>query len=199
MAETSSQRYTPTAQLLHWLVFVLFVAQYSLVAGIEAVGRGPVEDFLYNAHKSIGLTILLVVFVRIWWRMNHPPPPESRVYPLWQQRAAATTHYLLYAGMIVMPITGYTWVMAGGYGAVFYGIPVPDLIGEHETLAEIAEEIHEITGWVIAGLLLMHISAALYHQFVLKDNLISRMLPASWTPPPAVPIHPDEAPHEGDD
>lgn len=181
MSATPASRYTPMAQLLHWMVFALFAAQYLLVAGIDIVDRGPFEDFLYNVHKSFGLTLLLLVFVRIWWRMNHPPPPLPQRYPAWQEKAATATHHLLYVAMVVMPLSGYVWVMAGGYGAVFFGIPVPNLIGEYEALGEFAEEVHEITGWIIAALVAMHVGAALYHQFVLKDGLLHRMLPTDKT------------------
>lgn len=177
MAEPQTQRYTPLAQLLHWLVFLLFVTQYSLATTIDVVGRGSFEDFLYATHKSIGLTLLLLVFVRIWWRRNHPPPPDNLPYPQWQKRAATATHHLLYVAMVVMPVSGYVFVMAGGYGATLFGLPVPDLIGKWEALGDLAEEVHAITGWIIGALLCMHIGAALYHQVMLKDNLISRMLP----------------------
>jgi cytochrome b561 len=136
----------------------------------------PFKATLLNFHKSLGLTIFLLVLIRIFVRMasGRPPLPPMRA---WQRAAASATQVLLYAGMIVMPLSGYLGSSFNRFGTRFWGIALPKWGWDDAHLRSIFFGIHEVSAWVLIAAIALHILGALKHQFIDRDNLLSRMKP----------------------
>ncbi len=184
LANTTA-RYGGVTKFLHWLVFFAFVFQY-IVANImiritqSQTALGFSQGTLYNWHKSIGLLILATVAVRYVWRKLSPLPDWAETLTKRERNWVHWIERILYICMFLMPISGYFFVMAGGYGVLFFGLyPLPNPIGKVEWLANIAQIIHRTTSYIILITLAAHIGLVLKHQFVNKDRLLNRMLPSA--------------------
>ncbi|MFU8878152.1 MAG: cytochrome b, partial [Wenzhouxiangellaceae bacterium] len=165
-------------QLLHWLVVVGITLQFVWSWRIDEAESIRQQFQLVNQHKSIGMTVLLLVLLRIAWRLFNRPPPLPPWTPAWERRAAAATHWLLYGLILAMPLSGWAWTSSAGYGAEFFGLlDIPGIAPVDERLEEILGGVHEWLSRAILALVALHVLAALRHHFVLKDNVLKRMLP----------------------
>ena len=136
---------------------------------------------LYQLHKSLGLTIFALVIVRLAWRLRHPPPPLPAGLPAWERAAARTTHALFYVLLLVQPVIGFLQSNAANFPLVVWGVlPLPALIGPAEALGETLIEVHELVARVLLVLIGLHVAGALRHHFLLKDDVLRRMLPAAF-------------------
>ena len=177
-------RYGAVTKLFHWTVFLLLLYQYVVAMNMTRMDRADTvlgfftQDVLYNWHKSIGIILLVLVFARYMWRRSTPLPDWA---PGLSERERTAVHWIeriLYICMFVMPISGILYVMAGGYGVMFFGRwPLPNFIGENETMALVGRQTHRITAYVLFFTWLCHIGLVLKHQFADKDRLLNRMLP----------------------
>lgn len=166
------------ARLFHWLIFLLLIGSFTLAWTMTGMPLGLEKLKFYSWHKWVGATVFLVVILRLGWRLANPVPEVPAGTPRWQRIAAGLSHFLLYAILIVMPITG--WIMSSmkKLPLVYLGlIHIPSPFGANEEWAEILEEVHETLGLVLLVLVGIHVLAALYHHFVLRDNVLRRMLP----------------------
>jgi len=139
---------------------------------------GPVQNMLFDLHRSFGAVILLLALVRIPYRLVAGAPPPEPTLPRWQVGAAHAVHGLLYLFILVMPIVG--WVGTSAFGAsitVFWLFELPAIVGKNEALANTLLGWHATAGLVMAALVVVHIAAALYHRFVRHDGVLARMLP----------------------
>ena len=121
-----SERYTTIAIILHWLIALLVVVQFGLGWGMQEIAKkppGPRAE-AFNLHKSLGLTIFALMALRVSWRLRHPPPALPPM-PRWQARLAKSTHVLLYAALVAMPVVGYLGSVYSGYPVKFFGIALP--------------------------------------------------------------------------
>lgn len=181
------QRYTAVAIALHWAIALLIIGMIAVgwIMGDMAGGPGSPKTAIIQIHKSIGITILLLTVARIVWRLMNPPPPEPAM-PKWQAFLASAVHFILYALMIIMPLTG--WIMASAeiaqhetrfFGTVEMYVPgIATLPAETQKgIADITGNLHSKLAWVIIGLLVLHVAGALKHQLVDKDGLLARMAP----------------------
>ncbi len=175
--------YGALTKLFHWLIVALFAFQYvaaaimlNLAEGQTALGLTASNYF--NWHKSIGLIALLVAILRLLNRKAGSLPDWAPTLSRREHKLIHIYENALYAAMLVMPLSGFVYVMAGGYGVHFMEMThLPNPIGENETLAGIARWCHIVCGWVILAALVAHIGLVLRHQLILKDGLLRRMLP----------------------
>lgn len=176
-AERTPASYTRTAVSLHWLVASLVITAFVMGWIMTDMAFSPDKLKMYNWHKWVGITILGLVLIRLAWRLfNAPPAPVAM--PQWQHRASQATHVLLYVLMLAIPLSGWIGSNAAGYPIVYLGrIPLPNLVTKDKGLAELFEEIHEILGWLLIALLVLHVAAAFKHHFVDRDDTLRRMLP----------------------
>jgi cytochrome b561 len=169
--------YSGFAKLLHWLVAVCVLAMIPI--GI-AMGnyQGPTGDTLYNLHKSLGVLVLVLMTVRVAYRLRHGAPlPEPTLAP-WQRGVSATVHTLLYVLIVVQSILGYFSNSAYGATTPFFGLfEISAALDENKPLSDRLFLIHRSLGFVIALLVLLHIGAALQHYFIRRDGVLQRMLP----------------------
>lgn len=183
---SSETQYGIVAVMLHWLIAAAIIFMLGLGIYMTDLPPGSMAQFEYfQLHKSVGISILLLSFVRLGWRLANPVPPLPPHLKSWEAVAARVTHYGFYVLMIVMPLTGWMVVSASSLGIptlLFGAIPWPHIpfIAGLENRKEVAvafSEIHEILAFTMIALLLLHIGAALKHHFLLKDDVLRRMSP----------------------
>ena len=176
-AAAAAPGYTPIARLLHWTVAVLVLLMIPLGFVIANEWGGPAQQFLYNLHKSIGATLLLLVVIRLVYRLTHPAPPLPSDIPAVQRFAALATHWALYVLLLIQPLVGYIMTSAYPAPVPFFGLfNLPAIWPEDRALSERLSVVHLYIGISIAVIAAMHISAALYHHFVRKDRILMRMV-----------------------
>lgn len=178
MLGNSKERFGAVSQVFHWGMFFLFVSLYVLAEMMEDAPKGPERRALYDLHKSIGISVLFVVFLRLSWRLGNPVPESTGAVSKWIEKAASASHFLLYAVMFLMPVSGYVMSVSGGHDVGWLGLfKLPSLLGKNEGLHELTEEFHGVMAAVILVLVATHLLAALWHHFIVKDNVFRRMLP----------------------
>ena len=171
-------RYTSPAIALHWLLALLLVGSFSLGVYMADLPFSPSRLKYYSWHKWAGITILLLSFARLAWRITHRPPADMAM-PAWQATAAHATHHLLYALFFIVPLLGWAYSSAAGFPIVWFGVlPLPDFVPVDKALAEAIKPWHGWAAKLMASLVLLHIAGALKHQFIDRDGLLARMLPA---------------------
>ena len=167
----TADRYDGVAIAFHWTIAAMVIL--NLVSGL-------LYRPLFFTHKAIGITVLLLSVGRLLWRLSHRVPPPPSDLPPWQQLASRVTHWGLYVLIIVMPLTG--WMLASGSSERrplnWFGLfDIPYLPIGPGPLGEAAHEAHELLGWLTLAMVVLHVAAALRHHFVLRDRVLSRMLP----------------------
>ncbi|ESS71566.1 cation-transporting ATPase Pma1 [Methyloglobulus morosus KoM1] len=174
----STERYGSLSIGLHWLMLLLLVAVY---ACIELRGFFPKGSDLREALKTWHFMLGLFVFVLVWLRLltylTSPFPRIKPELPKWQKLSSRIIKLALYALMIVMPLAGWLILSAEGKLIPFFGLQLPALINENKNVAELIKEIHGAVGTVGYFLIGLHAAAALFHHYVLRDNILRRMLP----------------------
>ena len=176
-------RYNGVAQSFHWLVVLAVIAQYA--TKWVPPGAWASEGWLNAWHLAIGPTILLLMLLRLAWRLTHPVPAPPADLPRSLQILSRGTHWLFYAILIVLPVLG--WVAASGYGAsatLLRLVPLPNLVAPDKGLAESVGDVHGALAWVLLAVIALHVSGALYHALVKQDGVVQRMLPGRGAGPP---------------
>ncbi len=169
--------YTRTAIVLHWLAGALILCGFALGLWLQDLPLSPQTLRLYSYHKWIGITVFLLAVTRLAWRVAHPPP-AAEAMPAWQRRAAAVTHALLYALMLVIPLSGWIYSSAAGVQVVYLGlVPLPDLVPKDKALANVLKAVHGALNYTLLTLVAVHAGAALKHHWVDRDDVLRRMLP----------------------
>ena len=174
-----SARYTPTAVVLHWVIAIAVFAQISLGLWMIGIPKSPpgVRAYWFNVHKSIGITIGLLVLARLLWRLAHRPPPLPATVPAWQRIAAKVSHFGLYACMIVQPLSGYLGSSFTKYPIKYFGYTLPHWGWESPALKELMSQVHLVTACIFIVLIVLHVSAAFKHRLVDRDGVFERMFP----------------------
>ena len=194
----AATRYTKTAKILHWLIAIAIFGMFALGWYMSELPKeGPKQmaydlfdwgiytwnlseevsprTFYFNLHKSIGITILALILVRIFWRFTHKVPAMLASYKAWETKLASGVHRLLYVLMVALPLSGLMMAVASKYGVKWFGL---EFIGglDNTPLREVFKGVHEIVGVVILFIIIVHILGALKHKFIDKDGTLDRML-----------------------
>jgi cytochrome b561 len=169
-------RYSGIAVILHWVMAILIFATWSIAIAIDDMPLSPTRITGLSWHKWLGITIFFLVVVRLLWRATHPAPQLNLNMPAWQLKVMHLTHIALYLLMFAIPVVGWLMSSAKGYTVNYFGLfELPDLVEKNKAFGHQLKEVHE---WLANGLMLLvalHIAAALKHQFINKDGLLSRM------------------------
>jgi cytochrome b561 len=175
---TRTDHYPATSKLLHWLVAVCVLTTAPVAIAMTRVSKGPTQDILYNFHKSLGILILILMILRLVNRLAAGALTAAPEIEPWQKTISSVVHTSLYVLLVAMPIVGYIANSAYGAPTPFFGLfGLPPLLGKNEALATQLFTIHRWVGWFLIFLVLMHVSAALYHHFIRGDSVLKRMLP----------------------
>lgn len=174
----SSTSYTRTVVSVHWAIALLIFAAFPLGAYMHDLLLSPYKLRLFNYHKWIGMTVLILAFVRVASRLNYRPPELPVTMPMWERSAASAMHLLLYALIFAAPLSGWLMSSATGFQTVLFGvIPLPDLIGKNKELGQFLLELHRNLDYLLIALVGVHIAAALKHHFFAHDNVLIQMIP----------------------
>ncbi len=170
--------YGTTARLFHWITFLLVLGMVPAgwVMTQEGLDRA-LQDQLFIFHKNFGVIVLVLVLLRLAWRAIVPPPPLPAGIPDWQRQMSLWVHRLLYAMLIFMAVTGYLRVTLGGFPVEMLdalGVPRPP---RNDGMAALAQRAHFLGKFLLIGLVLVHVVAAVGHAIVKRDGVFSRMWP----------------------
>jgi cytochrome b561 len=169
-------RYTTPAIVLHWLMAMLIFAAFPLGLYMVDLPLSPDKLKLYSYHKWIGVSVFLLVAIRLGWRLTHTPPALPGDIAAWQRRASAVVHGLLYLLMIVIPLSGWLMSSAKGFQTVWFGVlPLPDLIEKNRELGELLAGVHKVLNFTLLALVILHVGAALKHHFIERRPFLQRM------------------------
>jgi len=176
----TERRYGLVSQGFHWLVVALIIVQFIWAWRIDGVEGLRDRLELVTQHKTVGMTILALAVLRLAWRLFNPPPPLPADMPRWERVAARVGHWLLYGLIFAVPLSGWAYSSAAGYGDYWWGpVDFPSIAPSSETLEDLFHEIHEWLTTTLAVVAIGHALAALRHHFWLKDDVLTRMLP-TW-------------------
>jgi len=183
MLQNTEHAWGSVAKSFHWLVAILILGQLVLGTIAEDARVSPLKLDLFVWHKSIGVSILLLVTLRVVWRLKNPPPASPAHVPAWEARLALVGHRLLYLLMVVVPLTGW-WVSDTSRipFRLYWSVPVPDLMAPDRDLSELAADVHGVLTKLLLAIIIGHILAALRHHFMIRNDTLLRMLPLRKEP-----------------
>ncbi|MFT3763469.1 MAG: cytochrome b [Pseudoxanthomonas sp.] len=177
--KNTPDRWGGVSQTLHWLIA-------ALILGIGVVGltmgelpRTPKYFWVYTLHKSLGITVLALMLLRLGWRLYAGAPQPVPGTPRWQHAIATVTHWLLYALALAIPLSGWLYDSASGLRPFkFFGLfNMPKLVAPDDSMKALSHTAHEWGFWLLIALVLLHVGAALQHHIFNRDATLVRMLP----------------------
>lgn len=165
-------------KFLHWGIGLL-------VIGLLAVGffmanfMEPSQTMfaLYKWHKQLGIVVLIAIVVRMGWRMMNVRPAYLGPNKKWEIVAAKAVHYLFYAALIAMPLSGWMMSSAKGFSVSFFGMTLPNFIDPSDEMAGLTRAVHAYVAYSLLVLLTLHVGGVLKHVVIYKDQTLRRMLP----------------------
>lgn len=176
-------RYAYPHRVLHWLVAAVLLL--SLASGLtlgflgfegamERLGRAG-TDFLYTSHKSLGVALLALMTLRVMTRLLYVVPDHDPPLHPFQRILSTAVHHLLYLALLAQPLLGWAATASGNFPVQFLHWHLPGVVPVNEALSERLFEWHGWLGWVILGLVALHIAGALYHWLIRRDGVMERM------------------------
>jgi len=181
MLKNSADRYGLVSKLLHWLMAMMILTMIGLGAYMADLDKdNSIRLRLYDLHKEIGVTILVLAVLRILWVLASRPPVLPAALQRWEVILSKSTTGLLYLLMLATPIAGYLMVNTGGGPIKYFGLyTMPVLIGENRDLHEVLEDVHGILAFSILTLVGLHVLGVIKHRFIDKNpaaDVLKRML-----------------------
>lgn len=162
----------------HWLIAALILAQAAIGLTMVQMGVTPAKVRVFALHKSIGMTILALVLLRIAWRLGERRPADPVAMPRWQRRAARAVHLALYVLILAIPLSGWWFNSASNAPLVWFDwLKLPSLTGGYDPVWKPrALLVHQTLFWILVALLVAHVGAALWHHFRERDDVLRRMV-----------------------
>jgi cytochrome b561 len=173
---TARLHYGTTAKIFHWLIVALLAVQYPIGWLMPDLHRNQQPGAPMIFHVSFGITILILIVLRLAWRLTHPVAPESSLPP-WQRLSSGVVHWLLYALVLGTTVTGWLFASFRGWSlSFFYLVPLP-MLAENAAAGKAIDGLHQVMEWALLVMIGIHVVAALAHLFVYRDKVLQRMLP----------------------
>lgn len=178
-AAAAAPRYGRVAIALHWLIGAALLAQIAFGFLLDEIApRGtPARAGVVNLHKSFGITLAVLIVLRLAWRLRHRPPAWPASMSIWQRRAARIGHAALYACMIVMPASGYLASNFSKHGVRLFGMRLPAWGPDMPPVYAALNLLHVTTAWLFMALIVGHVLIALRHALVDRDDFLARISP----------------------
>jgi cytochrome b561 len=174
---TPRLHYGTPAKIFHWLVVALLAVQYPIGWLMPDLHRGMQPGAPMIFHVSFGLTILVLIMLRLAWRLAHPVAPESSLPP-WQRLSSELVHWMLYVMVLVTTFSGWLFASYRGWTlSFFYLFRLPMLASDNAAAGKAIDGLHQAAEWLLLALIVVHIVAALAHIFIYRDRVMQRMLP----------------------
>jgi cytochrome b561 len=172
--------YTSTAKWFHWLIVLLVGLELLIGITMPGIRRNTTPGTLVDLHFSFGLTIIVVMVLRLLWRLTHPVPPLPRETGWWEAAAAHVMHFSLYILLFIIPFAGWAWANGVGWQVTaFWIIPMPDIVPTGWQYTWLASDAHVYLAVLICVLIGLHILASLWHWYFKRDDVLERILPQS--------------------
>ena len=187
--KNTADRWGAVSQAFHWTIVLLILALAIVGLTMGELPRTPKYFWVYTAHKSLGITVLALMLLRLGWRLYAGAPAPVPGTPRWQAALASLTHWALYALALAMPLSGWLYDSASGLRPfrLFGLVEMPKLVAPDDAVRDLAHGAHEWLFWVLVALVALHAGAAFYHHLFQRDATLSRMLPRGRTPAPHSP------------
>jgi cytochrome b561 len=163
------------SRLIHWLMAVGLIAMLVFGTVLKTMEPSFANLWMYDAHKSFGLLLFMLVLLRIIWHRLSPPPAPLSGVPLWQERAARWAHRTLYALMILVPLSGWIGSAATGISVRFFGLRLPQVVPPSAALDTAGFAAHSLLTKLLTAVILLHVLGALHRGFVSRDNSLRRI------------------------
>jgi cytochrome b561 len=165
--------------MMHWITVVLVILAWLLGQFDDVFPKGAARAAALFVHNSAGLAVIGILVLRLFWRFADPPPPiEHTILGAWLDRAGRLAHYLLYALLVAVPISGIVLQFARGDALPLFGLTeIASPWVRDRAFARSVKEIHEVAANALIILAALHAAAALLHHWVLRDRTLVRMLP----------------------
>ncbi|MFC3550986.1 cytochrome b [Lysobacter cavernae] len=175
----TADRWGTISQLLHWLTVLLILIMAVVGLVMVELPKSPRYFWVYDLHKSTGLTVLALVLLRLLWRAYAGAPQPVAGTPRWQERIATVTHWLLYAMVFAVPLSGWLYDSVSGLRPLrWFGLfKLPKLAAPSQELQPLLRDTHEWLFWMLVALVAVHAGAAFYHHLFQRDATLTRMLP----------------------
>ncbi len=174
---TDRLQYGITAKVFHWLIVALLLVQYPIGWFMPDIHRDMKPGAAMTLHISFGMVILVLIIMRLAWRLTHPVAPESSL-PGWQRVSSQTVHWLLYVLVLATTLTGWLFASFRGWSiSWFFLVPLPMLASDNAAAGKAIDGVHQAMEWTLLVLIGIHLAAALAHIFVYRDRIMQRMLP----------------------
>lgn len=179
LTRTTSVGYPSALKWVHWIMAAAILTTIPLGIAMANAPEGPVQDNLFNLHRSFGALVLLLAIIRLPLRLTLGAPPPHPTLAPWQRIASNVTHHSLYVLIFLQPLLGWAGTSAFGAEIVVFGLfTLPPILPHNEAVSDVLLPIHRYTGFLMAGLVSVHIGAALMHAIILRDGVVWRMLPS---------------------
>jgi cytochrome b561 len=170
--------YNPGLRALHWLMAALILVALPLGVSVALLPRKGVRSELLFVHKSIGMTVLCLVALRIVWRLVVGAPAYAEPLGRLTHAAARSAHMALYALMIAMPVSGYVQSTGAGFEVPWFGLfSFPMLLPKNPALRAAGSSAHFLLAWVIGFVLAAHLGGVVWHAAIKRDSVLTRMWP----------------------
>jgi cytochrome b561 len=174
--ELKRPAYDAVARTLHWLTVLLITTQFLIGWTMPDIHKDTQPVGLIAWHLGVGSTLIAVMAIRVVWRLTHWPTPDE-LSPL-LSIVSRITHFLLYAALVLVPLLGWINASSRGWTVRLLGVlPYPAVSEPGSAFGHEMGDVHGILAWVLLALISLHVVAALFHRFVLRDHVLQRMLP----------------------
>lgn len=179
--KNSADSFGAITKFFHWCIGPIIIVQYIVIYWKHYIlpEKDPLGVFLVTEfHKPVGVIILCLVFLRFSWRLINTQPGYPPSVPVLEQKIAHAMHWFLYVCMFVMPISGIMMSTYGGYAINLWGFyQLPFFVAKNKELGSLWYNIHVYASYALLGAFCLHVLAAFYHHFILRNNILKRMLP----------------------
>ncbi len=174
---TDRLQYGTTAKVFHWLIVALLLVQYPIGWLMPDMHRGMKPGAAMTFHVSFGMVILVLIVLRLAWRLARPVAPESSLPP-WQRLSSEAMHWLLYALVLATTVSGWLFASFRGWSmSFFYLAPLPMLASDNVAAGKTMDGLHQAMEWALLVVIGIHVAAAMAHIFIYRDRIFQRMLP----------------------
>ncbi len=172
----ATDRYGSVAKWLHWLIAAIVIVMLIFGRTLESMPIAERTEMIMG-HSGLGTLVLVLMLVRLAWRLGHPPPPSVDM-PGWQERLSAFAHRAFYVLLLLQPLLGIGQATVIDYPVVAFGLIDYSALAEHSTgTFRVFHIAHSVNAWLLSVLVVVHAGAALFHHFFQKDDVLRRMLP----------------------
>ncbi len=176
-AGTEKTGYDAIAKTLHWTIALIVLSMLIFAWQLDDLGDAERVEMI-KFHSGLGLSVLILMVLRLLWRLGHPPPAPPPTMSRWQRRASVSVHRAFYLLLILQPVLGMLLAGSVDYSVSPFGwLELSTWMPDDPNRADWLLALHSTNANIIALLALVHIGAALWHHYREKDNVLRRMLP----------------------